>query len=120
MPLSLNHLEKDKIVCIKIYIFLVNGYVFRYKKENSLDCLIRKDLSSLRSDGTASHDNCKAWCNGRYDCGAFTVYRGTCYFKPNSCDENYAFPTEPVLYLKFGNYLSQYAFLFIMIEYFTI
>ena len=105
MPLSLNHLEKDKIVCIKTSIFLVNGYVFRYKKENSLDCQIHKDLSSLRSDGTPNHDNCKAWCNSRYGCGAFAVYRGTCYFKTNSCYKTYTSSTA-VLYLKFGNYLS--------------
>ena len=120
MPLSLNHLEKDKIVCIIIYIFLVNGYEFRYKKENNLDCQVYQDLHSLRSDGTASHDNCKAWCNSRYGCGAFALYRGTCYFKTYSCYQTYTSSSTAVLYLKFGNYLSQYAFLFIMIEYFTL
>ena len=77
--------------------------LYAYKKENQHDCLVRKDIHSLRSDGAAEHTNCKEWCNNNWKCGGFAVYYKVCYFKSQACESDIRNAGSTDLFLKQGD-----------------
>ena len=71
-----------------------------YERRDFRDCLIYNDLGSLTSDGTYSNNNCMSWCNDHADCTGFSVYRGTCFFKGQGCQDDLTDNPYAVLFLK--------------------
>ena len=76
---------------------------WRYVSKTNVDCMVDGDIFSLRSDFT-KHENCFNWCNQMESCGAFTLYRDTCYFKNLTCSNKLvAAEVTELLYMKQGS-----------------
>ena len=83
-------------------LFYFYAVQFEYKKLTKNDCLVYKDLHSMRSGGTPDHNNCMEWCNNNSSCAAFVVYYSTCYFKNYSRENDIRKASRSDLYLKQG------------------
>ena len=70
----LSYITKDN------YIFLV-----AYIKHQDKDCLWGNNIHKMSLSSALDFENCKNWCNNNANCGGFTVYRYTAYFKNQSC-----------------------------------
>ena len=85
--------------------------LYAYKKEKQRDCLARKDLHSLRSDGTFWHGNCRDWCDKNSTCRVFTVYRGICFFKAKQCVNSVRNFGTVAVYIKPGSDTNDFSIL---------
>ena len=83
-----------------IHIFCAEKAV--YIGRTNHNCLGNNSLHSIESDGTPYHENCKDWCDIMNYCGAFAVFRKTCYFKKYDCFERQQKVTGSHLFFKKG------------------
>ena len=51
-----------------------------------------------------SNENCIVWCNNNDDCGAFTIWSNTCFFKNMSCGNDIINSSNTILYVKKGRF----------------
>ena len=74
-----------------------------FQKLDKSDCNVNNDIHSLERDDSPNYDNCQEWCINNGDCGAFAVYRGTCYFKDRSCRNDLKQASSTNLFLTKGS-----------------
>ena len=74
-----------------------------FTKLNYKDCLPRNDIHSLQSNSNTNYENCRKWCSGNNNCGGFTVWQNTCYFKNKNCKDDITDYQDTNLFLLQGN-----------------
>ena len=91
---------------VKYYNHIVNEAVFETVELQRLqykDCLPHNDIYSLKSNQNTNYENCRKWCSENSNCGGFTVWQNTCYFKNKNCKDGIRDHRETNLFLLLGN-----------------
>ena len=66
----------------EMLLFSVDPYILH----QDMDCLYRKNIHKMNFN--TDFEKCKQWCIERYNCGGFTIFKKSCYFKNLACKYN--------------------------------
>ena len=74
-----------------------------YIKHQDKDCLMDNNIHEMDFYIAMDYDNCTRWCTDHDDCGGFTVYRNTAYFKNLSCKSALYTSFQKIVFIKHTN-----------------